>query len=66
MEVTDESKPLSKEEFVDNLALTSMARLWDIGNSEPIKVGKVSPAEGTPPGSIYFITKYQPDPIEAA
>jgi ADP-ribosylglycohydrolase len=35
-----------------------MARLWDIGRSEPIKVGKASPTEGTLPGSIYFILKY--------
>lgn len=42
-EATDPTKPLSKEEFVDDLALTSMARLWDVGKSEPIKVGKASP-----------------------
>ena len=65
-EATDEKKPLSKEEFVDDLALTSMARLWDVGKSEPIKVGKASPTEGTLPGSIYFIVKYQHDPIAAA
>lgn len=51
-EATDSTKPLSKEEFVDDLALTSMARLWDVGKSEPIKVGKASPTEGTLPGSI--------------
>lgn len=28
----------SKEEFVDDLALTSMARLWEVGKTEPIKV----------------------------
>lgn len=37
-EATDPDKPLSREEFVDDLALTSMARLWDVGKSEPIKV----------------------------
>lgn len=57
-EATDPTKPLSKEEFVDDLALTSMARLWDVGKSEPIKVGKASPTEGTLPGAIYFIVKY--------
>lgn len=57
-EATDQLKPLNKEEFVDDLALTSMARLWDVGKSEPIKVGKASPTEGTLPGSIYFIVKY--------
>jgi len=40
------------------LALTSIARLWDIGRSEPIKVGKASPTEGTLPGAVYFILKY--------
>ena len=58
-EATNPNKPLSKEEFVDDLALTSMARLWDVGKTEPIKVGKASPTEGTLPGSIYFIVKYE-------
>lgn len=39
-EAMDASQALSQEEFVDDLALTSMARLWDVGKSEPIK-GKV-------------------------
>jgi len=52
---------LSKEEFVDDLALTSMGRLWEVGKTEPIKVGKASPTEGTLPGSVYFIVKYQDD-----
>jgi len=60
-EALDPSAPLSKEEYADDLALTSMARLWDVGKSEPIKVGKASPTEGTLPGSIYFILKYQGD-----
>jgi len=60
-EATDPSKPLSKEEFVDDLASTSMARLWDVGKSEPIKVGKASPTEGTLPTSVYLILKYQDD-----
>lgn len=64
-EATNPAKSLSKEEFVDDLALTSMARLWDVGKSEPIKVGKASPTEGTLPGSIYFIVKYMDD-FEAA
>lgn len=57
-EATDPESALSKEPFVDDLALTSMARLWDIGRSEPIKVGKASPTEGTLPGAVYFILKY--------
>lgn len=64
-EATDPEQALSKEEFVDDLALTSMARLWDVGKSEPIKVGKASPTEGTLPGAIYFILKYGDDMIEA-
>lgn len=65
-EATDPSAPLSKEEFADDLALTSMARLWDVGKSEPIKVGKASPTEGTLPGSIYFIVKYEDSLADAA
>merc|ERR1719273_1981104 len=57
-EATNPDKALSKEEFVDDLALTSMARLWDVGKTEPIKVGKASPTEGTLPGAIYLILKY--------
>jgi ADP-ribosylglycohydrolase len=57
-EVRDENSALSKEKFADDLAITSMARLWDVGRSEPIKVGKASPTEGTLPGAIYFILKY--------
>lgn len=64
-EATNLDEPLSKEEFVDDLALTSMARLWDVGKSEPIKVGKASPTEGTLPGSIYFILKYQDNFLSA-
>merc|ERR1712003_152984 len=64
-EVMDPTKPLGKEEFVDDLAMTSMARLWDVGKTEPIKVGKASPTEGTMPSSIYIILKYLDDPIMA-
>ncbi|MEM9079245.1 MAG: ADP-ribosylglycohydrolase family protein [Verrucomicrobiota bacterium] len=61
-EVLTGESPLSKELFCDDLALTSMARLWDVGRSEPIKVGKASPTEGTLPGSVYFILKYLDEP----
>ena len=57
-EESDSKSDLSKEQFSDDLALTSMAKLWDVGRSEPIKVGKASPTEGTLPGSVYFILKY--------
>ena len=57
-EESDENSALHKEKFSDDLALTSMAKLWDIGKSEPIKVGKASPTEGTLPGAVYFILKY--------
>merc|ERR1719316_2294487 len=60
-EVIDQSRPLGKEEFVDDLAMTSMARLWDVGKTEPIKVGKASPTEGTLPSSVYIILRYQDD-----
>jgi ADP-ribosylglycohydrolase len=36
-----------------------MARLWDVGKSEPIKVGKASPTEGALPSALYFALKYQ-------
>lgn len=64
-EATDGSRPLSKEEFVDDLAVTSMARLWDVGKTEPIKVGKASPTEGVLPSSVYFILKYEDDMVAA-
>ncbi|MDA7816672.1 ADP-ribosylglycohydrolase family protein [Sulfurimonas sp.] len=57
-EESDPTSSLSKELFSDDLAITSMARLWDVGRSEPIKVGKASPSEGTLPGAVYFILKY--------
>merc|ERR1719389_1228615 len=60
-EATDPKRPLGKEEFADDLAMTSMARLWDVGKTEPIKVGKASPTEGTMPSSIYIILKYEDD-----
>ena len=59
IEVLDLSSALCKEEFVDDIALTSMARLWDVGKSEPIKVGKASPTEGALPGALYFTLKYK-------
>merc|ERR1719262_109930 len=67
-EAMDPSSPLSKQEFVDDLAVTSMARLWDVGKTEPIKVGKASPTEGTLPAAVYFILKYAGDDglVEAA
>ncbi|MFT7003709.1 MAG: ADP-ribosylglycohydrolase [Sulfurimonas sp.] len=58
-EATDENSALYREQFADDLAITSMARLWDVGRSEPIKVGKASPTEGTLPGAVYFILKYE-------
>lgn len=61
-EALDPARPLINEEYVDDLALTSMARLWMTGGrTEPIKVGKASPTTGTLPGSIYLIVKYQGD-----
>merc|ERR1712146_656916 len=64
-EATDPSTALSKEEYVDDLAMTSMARLWDVGKTEPIKVGKASPTEGTLPSSVYIILKYMDSFMDA-
>jgi hypothetical protein len=44
--------------FTDDAACTSMARLWDVGRSEPIKVGKASPTEGALPSALYFSLRY--------
>merc|ERR1719247_255072 len=60
-EAVDASRPLGKEEFADDLAMTSMARLWDVGKTEPIKVGKASPTEGTLPTSVYLVLRYEND-----
>jgi hypothetical protein len=60
--------PLSIRLISLTIALTSsfrVASLWDVGKSEPIKVGKASPTEGTLPGAIYFIVKYQDDMVGA-
>ncbi|KAL6759738.1 ADP-ribosylglycohydrolase-domain-containing protein [Haematococcus lacustris] len=64
-EALDPGSALSKEEMCDDLALTSLARLWDVGKSEPIKVGKASPTEGALPGALYFALKYK-DNLEEA
>ena len=58
-EANDPSSALSRQEFVDDIAVTSMARLWDVGKSEPIKVGKASPTEGALPSALYFALKYR-------
>ncbi len=59
-ESNDPSAALSRQEFVDDIAITSMTRLWDVGKSEPIKVGKASPTEGALPSALYFALKYRP------
>jgi hypothetical protein len=61
-ESNDPSSALSRQEFVDDIAITSMTRLWDVGKSEPIKVGKASPTEGALPSALYFALKYLPAP----
>merc|ERR1711865_883841 len=58
IEALDPNSDLNKEDFVDDRAITSMSRLWEVGKSEPIKVGKASPTEGTLPASVYLICKY--------
>lgn len=61
LEAQDPASALFKEEFVDDIAITSMSRLWDIGKTEPIKIGKASPTEGALPSALYFSLKYQKD-----
>ncbi len=58
-EANDPASDLSKERFVDDIAITSMARLWDVGRSEPIRVGKASPTEGALPGALYIALRYE-------
>jgi len=58
-EANDVNSDLSKETFVDDRAITSMARLWDVGKSEPIRVGKASPTEGALPGALYIALRYK-------
>ena len=60
-EALDPSSALSREEFVDDVAITTMSRLWDIGKTEPIKIGKASPTEGALPSALYFALKYRAD-----
>lgn len=60
-EALDVTTQLYKEEFVDDIAITSMSRLWEIGKSEPIKIGKASPTEGALPASLYIALKYKDD-----
>merc|ERR1711871_1334876 len=60
-EALDVTSDLSKEEFMDDIAITSMSRLWEIGKSEPIKIGKASPTEGALPASLYIALKYKDD-----
>lgn len=59
LEALDTTSQLYQQEFVDDIAVTSMARLWEVGKSEPIKVGKASPVEGALPASIYLALKYK-------
>jgi ADP-ribosylglycohydrolase len=60
-EALDPSSALSREEYVDDVAITTMSRLWDIGKTEPIKIGKASPTEGALPSALYFALKYRAD-----
>jgi hypothetical protein len=61
-EARDPSSHLSQQgDLLDDTAITSMSRLWDIGKSEPIKIGKASPTEGALPSALYFVLKYKGD-----
>ena len=65
-EAADASTPLAQQgRFTDDAAITSLARLWDVGRGEPIKVGKASPTEGALPASLYFALRYE-NSLEAA
>jgi len=65
-EAADATSPLSSQgRFTDDAAITSLARLWDVGKDEPIKVGKASPTEGALPAALYFSLRYA-DSLEDA
>ena len=65
-EAADASSPLAAQgRFTDDAAITSLARLWDVGKNEPIKVGKASPTEGALPAALYFALRYEHS-LEAA
>lgn len=65
-EAADAASPLSSQgRFTDDAAITSLARLWDVGRDEPIKVGKASPTEGALPAALYFSLRYA-DSLEDA
>lgn len=58
-EARDPTSHLSQQgPLMDDIAITSMSRLWDIGKTEPIKIGKASPTEGALPSALYFVLKY--------
>jgi len=65
-EAADAGTPLARQgRFTDDAAITSLARLWDVGRGEPIKVGKASPTEGALPAALYFALRYEHS-LEAA
>jgi ADP-ribosylglycohydrolase len=65
-EVSDARTPLAAlGRLADDAAITSLARLWDVGKEAPIKVGKASPTEGALPAALYFSLRYESD-LEAA
>lgn len=65
-EAGDPQSALYKQgRFTDDTAITSLARLWDVGRDEPIKVGKASPTEGALPAALYFALRYADSPERA-
>ena len=60
-EAADPASQLHAEPLADDIAITTMSRLWDIGKTEPIKIGKASPTEGALPSALYFVTRYEED-----
>lgn len=46
-------------DMIDDAAIISLSRLWDIGRSEPLPLAKTSSIDGSFPSSLYFILKYK-------
>ena len=57
-EAADPGSELAAAEFVDDVAITSLGRLWEVGKSEPIKIGKASPTEGALPAALYLALRF--------
>ena len=59
-EAADPDSALGKEEFPDELAITSMGRRW-VPGTEPLKGGKSTAVGHSFPAALYFVLRYAAD-----